>query len=114
MRGRGRGRGKKNTGREDAISTADFQRPGLFVLHSLRGGALQLEKLGEISLSFFFLRKFGPSYREDRYSIDLETSRDLFIVAKENIINNVKYEVGSKQVEGILSIEKDNESDKIS
>lgn len=111
---RGRGRGKKNTGREDAISTADFQRPGLFVLHSLRGGALQLEKLGEISLSFFFLRKFGSLYREDRYSIDLETSRDLFIVAKENTINNVKYEVGSKQVEGILSIEKDNESDKIS
>lgn len=102
---RGRGRGKKNT----AISTADFQRPGLFVLHSLRGGALQLEKLGEISL-FFFLRKFGPLYREDRYSIDLETSRDLFIVAKENTNN----EVGSKQVEGILSIEKDNESDKIS
>lgn len=109
---RGRGRGKKNTAREDAISTADFQRPGLFVLHSLRGGALQLEKLGEISLTdlFFFLRKFGPLYREDRYSIDLETSRDLFIVAKENTNN----EVGSKQVEGILSIEKDNESDKIS
>lgn len=107
---RGRGRGKKNTAREDAISTADFQRPGLFVLHSLREGALQLEKLGEISLSFFFLRKFGPSYREDRYSIDLETSRDLFIVAKENTNN----EVGSKQVERILSIEKDNESDKIS
>lgn len=103
---RGRGRGKKNT----AISTADFQRPGLFVLHSLRGGALQLEKLGEISLSFFFFKKIRTLHREDRYSIDLETSRDLFIVAKENTNN----EVGSKQVEGILSIEKDNESDKIS